>query len=253
MSEMKVSSKLVPISLGVLGLIFLISFYILAWQEPTQAPPGGNVPAPLHTGAAGQAKAGGLILNTGGASIGLIVQAGDVGIGTTAPGARLDVRGRVNITGILDMNNQNIINVNKISVNTVDPVFQISGKKYATYFSDMIGQKSEVVGEGRLQGKEIIIDLATQPEGSDLWLFWQIVDSNSIIPFVSPQDEASLYAYMEGSKFVVKLREGKENAKFSFRLIGTRLDFKDKTNHLYEDQDIKTYIDIDALKGRLRK
>jgi hypothetical protein len=143
--------------------------------------------------------------------------------------------------------------VNKITVNTVDPVFKINNKKYATYFSDMIGQKAEVVGEAELEGNELVIDLARQPEGSDLWLFWQIVDPNSVIPFVSPQDDASLFASLDGSQFVVKLREGVEKARFSYRLIGTRLDYASNPESFFVDQRVETYIDIDSLRANLGK
>ena len=80
---------------------FLISYIVLAWTEPTQSPPGGNVPAPINVGPVGQAKEGGLILNTGGAEYGLIVDKGKVGIGTAAPGQKLDVAGNINYTGQL--------------------------------------------------------------------------------------------------------------------------------------------------------
>ena len=66
-----------------------------AWTTPPSAPPAGNVPAPLNTSGYPQAKEGGLIINTGGASTGLIVQKGNVGIGTTNPGAKLDVSGQI--------------------------------------------------------------------------------------------------------------------------------------------------------------
>ncbi|MBI2624992.1 MAG: hypothetical protein HYW70_01505, partial [Candidatus Nealsonbacteria bacterium] len=46
--------------------------------EPSQSPPLGNVFAPLNVGNVGQSKAGGLILNTGGAEFGLIVDKGKV-------------------------------------------------------------------------------------------------------------------------------------------------------------------------------
>ena len=69
----------------VIGFIFLANGLILA-TPPTQDPPGGNVPAPLNVGLIGQYKSGGLILNTGGATTGLIVSQGNVGIGTTDPG-----------------------------------------------------------------------------------------------------------------------------------------------------------------------
>ena len=54
---------------------------VKAWTEPTMDPPGGNIGAPINTSGIGQAKAGGLILNTGGADNGLIVRNGNVLIG----------------------------------------------------------------------------------------------------------------------------------------------------------------------------
>ncbi|MCD5396208.1 MAG: hypothetical protein LR000_00835, partial [Candidatus Pacebacteria bacterium] len=142
-----------------------------------------------------------------------------------------------------------ILEVDKITVNTVDPVYKINNKKYVTYLLDMIGLKAEVVGEGEAKDGKFEVDLAREPEGSDLWLFYNIVKEDTIIPFVSSQSDADLYAYMEGSKFIVKIREGNKNAKFSYRLIGTRKDYKD-TDHLLKDSDVTNYIDIDALDGQ---
>ena len=45
---------------------------------------------------------------------------GNVGIGTTNPGYKLDLGGN------------NIGNVNKISVNTIDPIFKINGQKFVS-------------------------------------------------------------------------------------------------------------------------
>jgi len=66
--------------------------------EPTD--PTSNVPAPLHVGIEGQSKAGGLILNTGGANIGLIIDKGLVGLGLRDPKQKLDVAGLVRATGL---------------------------------------------------------------------------------------------------------------------------------------------------------
>lgn len=77
-----------------LGLV-LVVVQAFAFTEPSQAPPGGNVPAPLNVGSAGQSKSGGLILNTGGAANGLIIDQGSVGIGTQSPSQKLDVIGYV--------------------------------------------------------------------------------------------------------------------------------------------------------------
>ena len=77
-----ISSKITALTFGVLVISFLTAFYVVAWQEPTSAPPSGNVSAPLNTGPTGQSKEGGLILNTGGAVTGLIIEQGEVCIGT---------------------------------------------------------------------------------------------------------------------------------------------------------------------------
>jgi len=92
-------TKSVALILGVLAMSFLVGYLVLAWTEPGTTPPVGNVPAPLNVGNVAQTKTGELILNTGGAPIGLIVDKGNVGIGTTGPGAKLDVNGQIKIQG----------------------------------------------------------------------------------------------------------------------------------------------------------
>ena len=77
-----ISPKIIALTFGVLVISFLAAFYVIAWQEPTQAPPQGNVPAPLNVGPDGQSKAGGLILNTGGGANALIIDKGKICIGT---------------------------------------------------------------------------------------------------------------------------------------------------------------------------
>ena len=71
-----------------------------AFTAPTTAPPGADAYAPLHTGSDAQSKVGGLLLNTGGATNGLIVQFGNVGIGTTNPTAKLDIAGNISYLAV---------------------------------------------------------------------------------------------------------------------------------------------------------
>ncbi len=78
-------------------LVFVFSLMAVAFSEPTQTPPAGNVSAPLNVSNLGQSKAGGLILNTGGAVYGLIVENGFVGIGTLSPEKKLHVVGDTQI------------------------------------------------------------------------------------------------------------------------------------------------------------
>ncbi len=95
----QISSKIVALTFSILAVSFLAAFYVVAWQEPSQTPPGGNVDTPLNTGSIGQSKAGGLILNTGNAANGLIVATGSVGIGTNNPSQKLDVNGNIHAAG----------------------------------------------------------------------------------------------------------------------------------------------------------
>ena len=86
-----------------LGGLLLGSHLVFGFTEPGQLPGGGNVLPPLDTSATGQAKAGGLIVNTGGAPVGFIVDKGSVGIGTNNPGGTLDVQGSsVNPIGVFN-------------------------------------------------------------------------------------------------------------------------------------------------------
>ena len=77
------------LSILLLGAIFgLILKSSQAWTEPSDAQ---STAAPIHTGFTGQSKLGGLILNTDGATAGLIIEKGLVGIGTTNPQGILDI------------------------------------------------------------------------------------------------------------------------------------------------------------------
>ncbi len=66
-----------------------------AFTEPVTSTSDAGAFAPITTVSAGQAKEGGLVLNTGGAANGLIVQDGNVGIGTAVPGSALSVNGGI--------------------------------------------------------------------------------------------------------------------------------------------------------------
>lgn len=101
--QKQISYKIVSLVFGILVICFVVGFYVLAWTEPTVAPPGDNVFPPLNTSNNPQTKTG--ALRVGGLTVDndtyLATSAGDVGIGTTSPSERLDVNGNVNISGDL--------------------------------------------------------------------------------------------------------------------------------------------------------
>ena len=89
--------------LAIIAVVIIVAadaFHAAAWTAPSVAPTGGNVDAPINVGSGGQFKAGGLVLNTSGAANGLIVQSGNVGIGTASPTQKLDVAGKIVATDV---------------------------------------------------------------------------------------------------------------------------------------------------------
>ncbi|MBN1756575.1 hypothetical protein JW877_10255 [bacterium] len=154
----------------------------------------------------------------------------------------------VNFSDPIDMSGNDIGDVNEITAVSIDPVYLINGELYRTWVPDMVGQKTECVGEAELNGDGLfVIDLAQQPRGSDLWLFWNAVALNTIIPFVTPQGPVNLYAKIEDSKFLVASLDGTGGIPFSYRLIGIRNDFRNMTPEQTNrrDKPASTYIDID--------
>jgi len=85
------TSKLKSVSFlaAVLILSFAAAYFISAWQEPASNPPGGNVSAPINEGPDTQTKSGGLNIS------------GPVGIGTTTPGAKLHVVGKIRADDVI--------------------------------------------------------------------------------------------------------------------------------------------------------
>ncbi|HEY4475373.1 MAG TPA: hypothetical protein VJB92_01480 [Candidatus Paceibacterota bacterium] len=83
-----------------------------AWTEPSQDLTNTSLPAALNDGNLDQAKDGGLEINAGGSSAGLIIFGGGrVGIGMNNPGEKLDIDGNMRITDLLRPNrNRGIVN-----------------------------------------------------------------------------------------------------------------------------------------------
>ncbi|MBU4353168.1 hypothetical protein L6251_00555 [Candidatus Parcubacteria bacterium] len=95
---MKISNGMKELARTIIVVAILVAGVSLvsAWTAPTQAPPGGNVPAPVNVGALSQIKSGPLQVN-GFRNIGNSIFDGSVGIGTLTPTQKLDVAGGIKI------------------------------------------------------------------------------------------------------------------------------------------------------------
>ncbi len=69
---------LLYINLSIVSFFILTGIALAVWNGPTTNPPGDNVPLPLNISADPQSKANGLVLNTGGFVVGLVVSSGAV-------------------------------------------------------------------------------------------------------------------------------------------------------------------------------
>ena len=115
----------------VIALFFSLGLGIAyAWTGPTGAPPTNNAPALINVGSALQTKTGPLWVNALGVTGGLIVQTGYVGVGTTAPGAMLDVAGEAKATAFLYSSDINLKKNIKPLGNELDKVMELQPVSY---------------------------------------------------------------------------------------------------------------------------
>jgi len=205
-----------------------------------------------------------------------IDSSGNLGISTTTPAYKLAVVGtgyfsnqltlgaNLNLgANSISMSGGNIGNVGKLTVTSIDPLYEIGGEKYATYVSDTIGYKVESFGKGKLVKSEIrnpksetnsnvqnpkqtglefsasnlefaeplysyIIDFSKVERGSNLWLFWQTISEGQNMEDVSvvltPEgDEASLWYVLNPASRQIIIR-GDKDVVFSYHLVAPRHD-----------------------------
>lgn len=179
-------SKTIKSSLFIIIVALLIimgAVVFAAWQEPPPGgPPTGNVPALINVSNVGQTKAGdlciknaggvcddglptaatltadilvttgGALLNTSGATPGLIVQSGKVGIGTTDPVTNLQVSGSGGVAiGVSSSDNQAAITLASDDAGPVS-IYSPTGSDDLRFFLNtadrLVIQPSGYVGVG---------------------------------------------------------------------------------------------------------
>ncbi len=147
----------------------------------------------------------------------------------------------VTMSGNIDVQNYDVTNVDKLTVNTIDPIHEIDGDDYATYVSFYAGgQKMETSGiitlksvfhGGRIskENQEIfsyVIDFDKLEKGSDLWLFWKTIhqDMDSLVVLLSPSFEGKVwYEKVNDSKLIIF---AKSSGEVSYSLTAPRYDYE---------------------------
>ncbi|MEW6617218.1 MAG: hypothetical protein AB1333_02245 [Patescibacteria group bacterium] len=139
----------------------------------------------------------------------------------------------------LNMNGKNITGINKLTVSTIDPLYEIEGKKYSTYASAIAGGvKEEYVGRGKLEqiaigNWQMAIDFSKVERGSDLWVWYKAIEfsKDNVEVLATAYDVPISIAYtIEGQKIIFKANNKERMAngeiEFSYRLVGKRFDWR---------------------------
>ena len=180
--------------------------------------------------------------------------------GTTSSTSNYVLKSGDVMNGNLNMNGNNIIGVNKLTVATIDPLYEIRGRKYATYGASIVGGvKEEYVGRGlltaRISNDEVqisnklsndsriensklysyVIDFSKIEYGSDLWVWRNVIDfsKDNIEVFATAYGIPVPIAYIiENNKIIFNsdlqlttYNPQPSGIKFSYRLVGKRFDW----------------------------
>ncbi len=136
------------------------------------------------------------------------------------------------MSGNLDMTGHNIVGINKLTVTTIDPLYDIDGIKYSTYAPSIVGGvKEEYVGRGEIRqcGMDYCswrLDFSNQEKGSDLWVWRRIVD------FQPDKIDVLMTAYGQPASLSYEIEDNQiifyadRPTKFSYRLVGARFDWR---------------------------
>ncbi len=134
-------------------------------------------------------------------------------------------------TANMTLSNSGTLTVNKVTTNTIDPVYLIGGKKYATYVADFAGGvRTETAGVVTLgNDNRYVINFANVKEGSNLWLFWHTSDGNleGMTVSLTAGFNGKAWYQKEGSTLTIY---GDTNGEVSYSLSAPRVDHKEWSN-----------------------
>ncbi|MFZ4648216.1 MAG: beta strand repeat-containing protein [Patescibacteria group bacterium] len=153
----------------------------------------------------------------------------------------------------INLGGNNILNVNKLTVSTIDPLYNINGINYSSFAASIVGGvKEEYSGRTRVASLvknsdgtieyEKVFDFDKLSEGSDLWVWHQTIDFNNdnVEVVATPSGtKASIYYIIDGSKLIFR---SDRRADISYRLTGRRFDWRSWPTRAINQQEKPSFI-----------
>lgn len=123
---------------------------------------------------------------------------------------------------------------NKITANTIDPVYSIGGINYATYMAGMTGVKEETTGVVKLANGAYVMDFDEEAAGSDLWLFSKASNLKNnfdkLVVILTPSFDGKVW-YEKDVANNRLIFYGSSDSEVSYRLTAPRFDSAEWTNY----------------------
>ena len=132
----------------------------------------------------------------------------------------------------------------KIDAGTVDPIYTINGKQYATYLPAMTGVKEETTGTISLKNKNekneyyYEIDFNSLEDGSDLWLFSKVTKLNEnfdkMAVLLTPSFNGKVWYEkdIKNKKLIIYAQtDTQTDLELSYRLTAPRFDYVKWSNY----------------------
>ena len=128
-------------------------------------------------------------------------------------------------------------NQGKLTIDLIDPLYNINGEKFATYMAAMTGVKEETTGNINLECQKDscfrVIDFDEQEKGSDLWLFYQVTDFGNdwenLVALLTPEGKNNIWYEINSSEHQL-LIYGEKEGRVSYRLTAPRFDHQKWSN-----------------------